>query len=144
MKKGIDFVGLTASYLCHDGNGNYLMNKRSIQCRDEHGAWDFGGGSIDFGESVETTLIKELKEEYCVDPISYEFLGYFDLFREFEGQKTHWLSLVFSVLVDKDQVKNGEPHKFEELKWVRLDNLPEPLHTGWQYMLPKIIDRLKK
>jgi 8-oxo-dGTP diphosphatase len=142
MKKGIDYIGVTVSYLCHDGNGNYVMNKRSTNCRDEHGTWDFGGGGIDLGDTVEKTLLKELEEEYCVSPKDYKFLGYFDLFRESNGQKTHWLSLVFSCLVDKDEVKNGEPHKFEEIKWFRLDNLPEPLHTGWQYVLPKIIDKL--
>jgi len=76
MQKGFDYVGVTVSYICHDGEGNFLMNKRSINCRDEHGAWDFGGGGLDFGDTVEKTLYKEIKEEYCVEPSSHEFLGY--------------------------------------------------------------------
>lgn len=144
MQKGIDYVGLTVSYLCHDGKGNYLMNKRSTNCRDEHGTWDFGGGGVDFGDTVEETLCKEIKEEYCADIISSQFLNYFDLFRKDKGNKTHWLSLVFVVLVDPLQVKNGEPHKFDEIKWVRLDAIPEPLHSGWQQIFPKIIDQLPR
>jgi ADP-ribose pyrophosphatase YjhB (NUDIX family) len=144
MKNGIDCVGVTVSYLCHDGKGNYLMNKRSVNCRDEHGTWDFGGGGLDFGDTVEKTLNKEIEEEYCVTPISYEFMGYFDIFRKQNDTPTHWLSLVFCVLIDREKVKNGEPHKFEELKWVTLDNVPSPLHSAWQIVLPKIIDKLPK
>ena len=33
---------------------------------------------------------------------------------------------------------------FEEIKWVTLDTIPEPLHSGWKFILPKIIDNIKK
>lgn len=144
MQKGIDYVAVCVGYLCHDGNGNFLLNKRSLNCRDEHGTWDFGGGGLDFGDSVEETLRKELKEEYCVEPISYEFLGWEDLFREMGGKKTHWLSIDFLVLVDREKVQNGEPHKFEELAWFRLDSLPSPLHSSIPGILEKFKDRLEK
>ncbi|MFA7315383.1 MAG: NUDIX domain-containing protein [Candidatus Paceibacterota bacterium] len=144
MKKGIDYPGITVSYMCHDGNGNFLLNKRSSNCRDEHGCWDFGGGGLDFGDTVEGTLKKEIKEEYCVDPISYEFLGYFDLFREINGVNTHWLDLEFLVHVDREKVKNGEPHKFEELGWFTLDNLPSPAHSAQATLLEKFKNNLAK
>ncbi len=130
MQKGIDYIGVTASYLCHDGKGNYLMNKRSAQCRDEQGRWDFGGGSVEFGDTVEETLKKELKEEYCVENYSSKFLGYTDSFRELEGKKYHWIHFVFLVEVDPKEVQNGEPHKFEEIGWFTLKNLPQPLHSN--------------
>lgn len=144
MQKGIDYIGVTVSYMCHDGNGNYVMNKRSTNCRDEHGTWDFGGGGVDFGDTIEKTLHKEIKEEYGADVLSSSFINYFNLFREDKEFKTHWISLVFLVQVDPKQVINGEPHKFEEIQWVTLDNIPEPLHSGWKYMLPQIIDQLPR
>ncbi len=142
MQKGIDYVGVTVSYICHDGKGNYIMNKRSKNCRDEHGTWDFGGGGLDFGDTVEETLKKELREEYCVENISYEFLGYYDLFRELNGKKTHWLALNFLVLVDPKEVKNGEPHKFDDLQWFKIDNLPTPLHSAMPLFIKKYKDKL--
>ncbi len=142
MQKGIDYIGITVSYLCHDGKGNYVMNKRSTNCRDEHGTWDFGGGSVDWGDTVEATLLKELKEEYCIEPIKYEFMRYHDMFRELNGKKTHWISFIFLVEVKREQVQNGEPHKFDEIRWARLDALPEPLHSCWKQVLPKIINQL--
>ena len=44
MQKGIDFIGITTVFFCHDGKGKFLMAKRSKNARDEHGRWDIGGG----------------------------------------------------------------------------------------------------
>jgi ADP-ribose pyrophosphatase YjhB (NUDIX family) len=129
MKKGEDYTGVTIVYLCHDGQGNVLLAKRSTNCRDEHGTWDCGGGGLEFLDTVENTLKKEITEEYSTDVLDYEFLGYRDVHRENNGKKTHWIALDFKVLVDKDKVKNGEPHKFDAVEWFRLDKLPSPLHS---------------
>jgi len=139
MKKGIDYTGVTISYFCHDGNNNFLLAKRSKNCRDEHGNWDNGGGGLEFGHTVLDTLKKEIKEEYCVDVLNYEFLGYRDVHRIHNNQKTHWVSLDFKVLIDRNKVKNGEPHKFDDMKWFRLAKLPKPLHS----QLPKALKMYK-
>ena len=131
MKKGVDYTGVTITYFCHSGKGKYLFNKRSKNCRDEHGTWDCGGGGLSFGNTPEKTLKKEIREEYCTDVLESEFLGYRDVHRKNEsGVKTHWIALDFKVLVDPEQVQNGEPHKFDEIGWFALDNLPGPLHSA--------------
>ncbi|MEI6480052.1 MAG: NUDIX domain-containing protein [bacterium] len=137
MKKGIDCIGNCVVYFCHDGQGNYVLNKRSINSRDEQGAWDCGGGGIEVGDSVIDTIKKEIKEEYCADVLDYEFLGYRDVHREHNSKKTHWIALDFKVLLDREQVKNGEPHKFDEIGWFSLDNLPKPLHSQFPFALEK-------
>lgn len=129
MKKGEDYTGVTVVYFCHDGRGNFLMNKRSVNCRDEHGCWDQGGGSVEFGDTIEETIKREVTEEYCTRVLGCEFLGYRDVHREHNGKKTHWIALDFKVLVDREGVRNGEPHKFDELGWFTLDSLPAPLHS---------------
>ncbi len=139
MKKGIDFTGITVCNLCHDGKGNYLLNKRGVGCRDEHGTWDAGGGGLEFGDTIEDTLRREIGEEYGTDVISYEFLGYRDVHRIHNGQKTHWIALDFKVLVDRSKAKNGEPHKFDEIGWFKLHEFPTPLHSQF----PKFLDLYK-
>lgn len=131
MKKGHDYTGVSIVFACHDGVGNYLFSKRSTECRDEHGTWDPGAGGLEFGDTVEQTLRKEIAEEYCTDVLTYEFLGYRDVHREHEGHTTHWIALDFKVHVDPTKVANGEPHKKEELAWYTLDALPEPMHSQW-------------
>ena len=37
MKKGIDFVGIFVTGICHDGNGNILNRRRGPGTRDEIG-----------------------------------------------------------------------------------------------------------
>lgn len=142
MKKGEDYTGINVTYFCHDGNGRFILNKRSIRCRDEHGCWDPGGGGIDFGDSIEATLRKEIREEYGTDVISFEELGYREVHREHEGKKTHWIAFDFKVLVDPSKVINGEPHKFDAVEWFTLDTIPEKVHSQFPYFLEKYKNKL--
>jgi 8-oxo-dGTP diphosphatase len=135
MRKGFDYTGVAVVFLCHDGQGNYLFNKRSVNCRDEHGKWDCGGGSLEHSSEVEHNLKKEILEEYCTDVLNFEFLGFRDVHREHQGEKTHWVAFDYKVLVDREKVRNGEPHKFDNLGWFTLDGLPEPLHSQFPKFL---------
>ena len=131
MKEGEDFTGVTIVFQCHDGKGNFLFARRGANARDEHRTWDPGGGWLEFGDTVEETLRKEIMEEYCTPVLDYEFLGYRDVHRTHNGDKTHWIALDFKVLVDRDKVANGEPHKMDEVAWFPLDALPTPMHSQW-------------
>ena len=142
MKPGIDYVGVTVVYMCHDGKGNYLFNKRGINCRDEQGRWDCGGGKLELHDTVEETLRGEIKEEYLTDIRESEFLGYRDMHREDNGQPTHWIALDYRVLVDRAKAGNGEPHKFDEVGWFRIDDIPKPQHTGLVMFLERYRDKL--
>ena len=142
MKKGIDFIGVSICFFCHDGKGNFLMSKRSTNCRDEQGLWDTGAGALEFGDNVEDRLRNEIKEEFCTDVLDYEFLGFKDMHRENNGVKTHWIGLFFKVLVDKNKVQNGEPHKFDEVKWFTFETLPKELHSQLPYIFDKYKDKL--
>lgn len=142
MKKGENYTGITVVYFCHDGKGNFLLSKRSNKCRDEHGCWDPGAGGLEFGDTIEKTLQKEIKEEYCTDVLGHDFLGYRDVHREHEGRTTHWVALDFKVHIDREKVQNGEPHKFEELGWFTIKTLPDPLHSQFPYFLERYRDKL--
>jgi len=143
MEKGIDYTGIAVITFCHDGEGNYLVSKRSKNCRDEHGRWEpAGGGGLEFGENAEETLRREVKEEICADVTDYEFLGFRDLHREHNGQKTHWIALDFKVHVNKDQVEIGEPDMCEELRWVKPNEIPQPWHSQFPVFMEKYGNKL--
>lgn len=142
MKRGVDHIGNAVVYYCHDGEGNVVFSKRNQNSRDEIGRWDIGGGGIEFGETAEDTLRKEIAEEYCTDVIDYEFLGFRNVFRENDGVKTHWISLDFKVRIDPKKVANGEPHKFDEVKMFSAQSFPEPLHSQFPLFFEKYKDRL--
>ncbi len=129
MRKGFDYIGVCVTFYCHDGQGNYLFHKRSELCRDEHGRWDCGGGGLKFGETLLEGVKREVNEEYGVSPLQIEVLGVSDVFREIEGEKSHWIAFRYKVLVERDRVINNEPEKHSELGWFTLNNLPSPLHS---------------
>jgi len=144
MKIGIDFTGITTPFYCHDGKGNLLMHKRTKKCRDEYGRWDTGSGKLDFGISLQENVLKEVMEEYCCKGEIQEQLPAHDIFREQDGIKTHWIAVPFFIKINPDEVKIGEPEKMQEIKWFRIDNLPEPLHTGFFYTFNRYKDSFKK
>lgn len=127
--KGVDHVGVSVVFFCHDGKGKFIMAKRSNNARDEQGKWDIGAGGIEFGQTVEDTLKKEIREEYCTDVINAEFLGYRTVIRENNNKKSHWVTFDFKVLVNSVMVKNGEPHKFEALDWFTFETMPVEIHS---------------
>lgn len=127
--KGVDYVGVCVVYFCHDGKDQFVMAKRNSNTRDEHGRWDIGGGGVEFGDTIDQTVRKEILEEYCTDVLDYEFLGHRDVHRLHDGKPTHWITLDFKVHVDRDKVKNGEPHKFDEVAWFKFNQLPENIHS---------------
>ncbi len=144
MKKGIDHVGVTITFFCHDGKGNFLMSKRTNRTRDEHGKWELGGGGVNFKEPVIKALKREIKEEYSTNVKKIEFLGYRDIHRLDEKKReTHWIGLDFKVLVNRKKVKIGEPKKIEEIRWISLNNLPKPQHSQFQVFLRKYKSQLK-
>lgn len=114
LKRGVDYIGITCVFYCHDGKGNLLLHKRSNKCRDEIGNWDTGGGSMEHGETFEQAVRREVKEEYCVDIIDLKHLGVNNVIRKNGKQKTHWVAVLFAAQVDPKKVKIGEPEKMVE------------------------------
>jgi len=144
--KGVSFTGISTPFICYDKTGKIFMAKRSKNARDEHGRWDCGSGGLKHGESVEESMLRELREEYGVTkPISVDFLGYFDAFRELpDGTPTHWVVLSFAVQVKTADVHIMEPHMVDDSGWFELNALPEPLHSAWSTVfLPQFGDTLK-
>jgi len=129
MKQGVDYIGVTVVFFCHDGKGNILLNKRSNKCRDEKGRWDCGGGAIKFGESFEQAVRREIKEEYRTGVKKLQFLYVRNMLRIDDKIKTHWIGIVFAALVDPKKVKIGVPKKIDQIGWFKLSNLPKPLHS---------------
>ena len=137
--KGVDHVGVCVVYFCHDGKGEFVMAKRNSNTRDEHGRWDIGGGGLEFGETIDQTIRKEIQEEYCTNVFNYEFLGYRDVHRVHDGKPTHWIALDFKVRIDREKVQIGEPHKFDEIRWFTLNKIPKNVHSQF----PKFLELYK-
>jgi 8-oxo-dGTP diphosphatase len=114
-------------FICHDGAGRILLARRSAGAGDEPGTWDCGAGGVEFGEAFAAAVTREVREEYCAQPLDVRNLGVRDIVGT--DPRSHWVAIVFAVLVDPYQVALGEPDKFDELGWFTLDDLPQPQHS---------------
>ena len=130
MKPGIDYIGISAGFYCHDGHGNFVFHKRSQNCRDQQGTWDSGGGQIEFGEEPEEAMWRELKEEYGCSGTIDEVLPPNSIVTKYADHTTHWIVFSYIVRVNRAEVIIGEPKSMDEIDWFTLDNLPQPLHNG--------------
>lgn len=143
--KGVSFVGVSTCFFVYDAAGRFFMGKRSARARDEQGTWEIGGGGLKFGQTAEANLLREIKEEYNATAISWELLGYRDVFRELpDGTPTHWLALDFAVLVDPADIKINEPDMFDDSGWFTRSTLPSPLHSQQSYFFEKYKDQLDR
>lgn len=138
MKRGVDFIGVGCVFVCHDGRGNILMHRRSVNCRDEPGRWDCGGGSMEFGETFEQTVRREVMEEYGTEPLDVRMAFARNTLREHAGATTHWVHVIHLVLVNPAEVRIGEPEKMDDIGWYSPDALPEPLHSVLQTHVEQI------
>ena len=129
MTRGLDCIGVSVVFIVHDGKGNVCLQKRSQTAKDEQGRWDPGGGKLEFGETMDGAVRREVKEELCAIGTEVKFLGAYDAHRKQNGKFTHWVALVHAVKVDPKQVKNGEPNKVDEIAWFTSRNLPSPRHS---------------
>ena len=131
-RRGIDYIGVTVSFICHDGNGKVLMHRRSKNCRDEQGNWDNGGGALEFGEGFEQGVVREIKEEYGADATDLQLVAARNILRKNGDTPTHWVNLFYVAKVDPMQAKINEPEKMDDIGWFTPENLPQPLHSQAQ------------
>src|SRR4051812_4458094 len=82
-------------FVCHDRDGRILLARRSPGARDEPGAWDCGAGAVEFGETFEEAVIREVTEEYSTVPLSIDLRGVRNVLRD--DPPSHWVAVVFSV-----------------------------------------------
>jgi len=129
LKRGVDYIGVGVCFFCHDGSGKILLHRRSKNCRDEIGNWDCGGGCIEFGESFDDAVVREIREEYGVEPLDLKFAGVRNVIRKNGDKLTHWVSLIYAAKVDPNKVIIGDPPKMDEIGWFQEGIFPEPLHS---------------
>lgn len=144
MKPGVDYIGISTPFYCTDGTGQFVLHKRSKNCRDEHGRWDPGGGKFEFGSTLEENVLREVLEEYGCRGEILEQLSPQNVLREWDGQKTHWLAIPFFIKVNPEDVKINEPEYADDLGWFTLDTLPHPLHTAFEKALIRYKEYFEK
>jgi len=126
MHKGVDYIGVSVGALILNEKRQILLTQRSQNSRNEKGCWEAPGGSVDFGETLEEAVRREMREELGIDiQIIHQFPAENHLI---PNEKQHWIATTFLCFLTSDQkpiIK--ELDKCDALGWFFLDKLPSPL-----------------
>ncbi|MFA6896701.1 MAG: NUDIX domain-containing protein [Patescibacteria group bacterium] len=123
LKSGKDFIGIGVFALIKNGKGEILLTKaKSSEKRgkDYEGIWSMSGGTLEFGETCEEGLEREIMEELGINISDIKLLNYNDYIKD----EKHWLALNFSAQT-KEEARNMELEKNEEMKWFSLEDIPQ-------------------
>ena len=98
MKKGVDHIGVGVGAIIYDQDNRVFLAKRGKEARNESGKWEFPGGSVEFGETLEHALGRELMVEYGIE---IEVLSLLDVVNHIiPDEKQHWFRVLAPKLTD--------------------------------------------
>jgi mutator protein MutT len=123
MKKGIDYIGVGVGAIISNSAGEVFLARRGNEARNERGKWEFPGGGVEFNETLEQALVREVREEYGFEIEVQELLDVVD--HIIPAEKQHWVSPSFLCRVKSGTPRIREPLKCSEIGWIDLDRIPE-------------------
>jgi 8-oxo-dGTP diphosphatase len=94
------------------------------------GEWSFPGGSVEWGESLFQTVIREAMEESGLVVSDLELISVADEMRYIDSDGKQFLVLGFKANASSGEPKVMEPEKCERWDWFSLDSLPENIFEG--------------
>lgn len=114
MKQKIQKV-ITKSLIFN--KGKLLIVKRSKDDNVFPNLWELPGGTVEFGESVESALIRETKEEVGLDVKMVRPISVFDFVREKKDAQVHAIQINYIV----EKIRDGKvklSHEHDDFAWV--------------------------
>lgn len=125
-KKGVDYIGVAAGALILNGRGEIFLSKRSANAKNERGCWETPGGSVEFGETLEAAVRREIMEEYGAEIEIVEQWPAEDHLIPAEGQ--HWVATTFLArFAPGEEPRVMEPEKCDGIGWFAPESMPENL-----------------
>src|SRR6266566_1501358 len=138
MKKGIDYIGVGVGAAIFNKEGKLFITLRGKEAKNERGKWEIPGGSVEYGETFEQAIKREIKEELGIEIKIIELLGICDHIIPQEHQ--HWVSPTYICKIVRGEPKILEPHKCEQFGWFTIkeaEKLPLSIVTEYDISLLK-------
>lgn len=102
---------------------DYLIVKRDMSDSWEPGTWEFPGGKVDFGEDINQSLRREVREETGLDLKIEEPLFFWDTepdTEKYAGKRIVTLFFECTVPINS-KVKMSNEH--QEYKWLKFNDI---------------------
>ena len=110
---------IVTAAVIRDGD-RVLIARRPLSAKVEAGKWEFPGGKLEFGETPEACLVREIEEELGATITVEELIDAASHVYRDDKQHLHIVLLAYLA-----KVADGAPRALEaeEIKWVRADEL---------------------
>jgi 8-oxo-dGTP diphosphatase len=118
MKPGIDYIGVGVGAIIVNDKKEILLLKRGKLAKNERGKWEIPGGAVNYGETLEDALVREVQEETGLTVVVDRLLTVSNHILKNEGQ--HWVSSSFYCHTIKGEPVIKEPDKTETIGWFSL------------------------
>jgi len=105
-------------------HGDRLLLGKRIGTNSVH-SWQFPGGHLEFGETVEECARREVEEEAGIKIRNLAPGGFTN--DVFIDSDRHYVTLFVTSEYDSGELTVMEPEKCEQWRWFQSDQLPEPL-----------------
>ncbi|HYD03927.1 MAG TPA: NUDIX hydrolase [Alphaproteobacteria bacterium] len=113
-------------------NKKVLLGKR----KNSHGeeSWAFVGGHLEFKESSEECILREMREE--IGDINIKNLRRATFTNDiFEKENKHYVTIFMQAEYFSGEIKTLEPNKCEKWEWFDWNDLPNPLFIPIQNLI---------
>lgn len=121
MKKGKDFIGVGVGAVIINKEGKFFLAKRGPLAQNEPGTWEFPGGAMEFGETMEETVKREVKEEFGISIKPLKVM--LPINHLIPKEKQHWVALGYFSKLVSGKPKILEPKKCTQIGWFSLEEI---------------------
>ncbi|MCW3984583.1 MAG: NUDIX hydrolase [Candidatus Bathyarchaeota archaeon] len=137
MKK---YTGKTSTAIIPYPDGKILLIKRNT--RPFVGYWALPGGRMDPGETIEQTVVREVKEETGLDVAIVEVLGEYVEVGVKDDVEYEYYPTCFVVKPVGGELKKQDS-EIQQMQLFSLDALPLPLAFEHEKMIEDYVSHLK-
>lgn len=137
-----DVIGKATRKECHSGSmllhpvvhlhifreGGYIyLQKRSLTKDIQPGKWDTAvGGHVDYGESIEDALLREVREELGItDILPHKLISYI-----FQSEIERELINVYYIDVNEDFAAKFDPAEIDDARFWHVDEIESTIGKG--------------
>lgn len=125
-------VGVGAVILDENNRILLVLRKRS----PEAGFWSLPGGKVEFMETIENAVIREISEELGIDIEITRLLCVTN--HIIPSENTHYVAPTFITRIINGVVENKEPHAIEKVQWFSIDDMPEKITITTDFALKQL------
>lgn len=119
MRRGVDYIGVGVGAAIISPDGKLFLAQRGKQAKNERGKWEVPGGGVEFGETMEETIVREMMEEFGIEIEVIDKLGFYN--HILPKEKQHWLATSFVCRIKRGVPKIIEPEKTTKIGWFTLE-----------------------